>query len=346
MLRKENERRRPRLPTKKPQLKTSDMNEPKISVIIPVRNEVNKIEQCLEAVFAQSLKPYEVIVVDAHSTDGTIGKARKFPVKTLYEDYHTRGGACQVGIEHAEGEFIAFTDADCIPDKNWLANLVKEFKDGVVGVGGGVKNIGKGLWVRSFNLALGTFLGSARSVQGRFFRDKQFVRSISGANSMYRRQDILDVGGFNLSPIGEDRDLNNRLARVGKLLYTPDAVILHDHRRGLGRIAKVMYRYGRQRAAMKITDLQIIPPLIAPLLLLSLIFIPFIFTPWLSLGIVFLYLAAVMAMGIKFAAQEKDVRFLFSIPAVYILEHASYIAGFWRELTWPYKRLHRERLKR
>jgi glycosyltransferase involved in cell wall biosynthesis len=43
----------------------------KISVIIPVKNEADKIARCLEGVFSQFLKPYEVIVVDGHSTDGT-----------------------------------------------------------------------------------------------------------------------------------------------------------------------------------------------------------------------------------------------------------------------------------
>lgn len=52
----------------------------KISVIIPVRNEADKIEQCLEAVFNQSYKPFEVIVVDGHSTDETVENARKFSI--------------------------------------------------------------------------------------------------------------------------------------------------------------------------------------------------------------------------------------------------------------------------
>ena len=43
----------------------------KISVIIPVKNEAEKIARCLEKVFSQFLKPYEVIVVGGHSTDGT-----------------------------------------------------------------------------------------------------------------------------------------------------------------------------------------------------------------------------------------------------------------------------------
>ncbi|RJS84212.1 glycosyltransferase family 2 protein [Methanophagales archaeon] len=40
-----------------------------MSVIIPVRNEENKIERCLEAVFNQTIKPFEVIIVDGHSTE-------------------------------------------------------------------------------------------------------------------------------------------------------------------------------------------------------------------------------------------------------------------------------------
>ncbi|RLI02227.1 hypothetical protein DRO38_04185 [Candidatus Bathyarchaeota archaeon] len=88
-------------------------SQSKISVIIPVRNEEEKIEQCLEAVFSQTLKPYEVIVVDGHSSDRTVERAKNFPVKVVYEDYHTRAGACQIGVENAEGEFVAFTDADC-----------------------------------------------------------------------------------------------------------------------------------------------------------------------------------------------------------------------------------------
>ena len=47
------------------------MNEPKISVIIPVKNEEEKIERCLNTIFNQTIKPFEVIVVDGHSTDRT-----------------------------------------------------------------------------------------------------------------------------------------------------------------------------------------------------------------------------------------------------------------------------------
>ena len=132
----------------------------KISVIIPVKNMAGKIEQCLKAVFAQSLPPYEVIVVDGHSTDGTAEQAQNFPVRIFYQDYGAAGAARQIGVEHAEGEYLAFTDGDCIPGNDWLKSLAGGFRAGIVGVGGGIKNIGRGIWINSINLAFATLLAA------------------------------------------------------------------------------------------------------------------------------------------------------------------------------------------
>ncbi|MDY6894136.1 MAG: glycosyltransferase [Thermotogota bacterium] len=48
------------------------MTDERISVVIPVKNEEEKIGDCFEAVFSQTIKPYEVIVVDGHSSDETV----------------------------------------------------------------------------------------------------------------------------------------------------------------------------------------------------------------------------------------------------------------------------------
>lgn len=297
-----------------------------ISVIIPVINEEDKIGHCLEAVFSQTINAIEVIVVDGHSTDRTVKVAEKFPVQILYEDYHTRAGACQVGVENANGEFISFTDADCIPKTNWLESLLNEFDEGIVGVGGGIVNIGEGIWADSINLISGTFLGSANSVQGRFFKDKRFVKSISGCNNMYRKIDILKVGGFNLRlSTAEDTELNSRMLKLGKLLYTPNAVVLHNHKRGLRKFAKRMYQYGYGRATAGLWDLQVVPPIIAFLLFISLVI-----TPWVLVGMFALYAIMLGFMGIKFAISKMSIIYIISIPIVYVIEHMFYTLGFWR----------------
>ena len=299
-----------------------------ISIIIPVRNEAKKIEQCLSAVFSQTLKPFEVIVVDGHSTDETVKIAEKYPVKIFFEDYHTRAGANQVGIENAKGDLIAFTDADCIPEKGWLENLQKEFREGIVGVGGGIINLGNGVWERSINLVVGTFLGSANSVQGRLFKDKRYVNSISGCNSMYRKSDLISVGGFDVTlGTAEDTELNRKLLRIGRLLYTPDSIIRHNHNRGLKDFAKRMRQYGYGRAKSRLFDIQVVPPVFIPVLIATAVVQPLVF-----LAFVVLYVVLILGAGLYFSVTQKDVRFFLSVPAVLFIEHISYSAGFWTGL--------------
>ena len=67
----------------------------KISVIIPVMNEEEKIAQCLEAVFSQSLKPHEVIVVDGHSSDRTVEPPKNVGRRVVF-----LGGCDTVGCVH------------------------------------------------------------------------------------------------------------------------------------------------------------------------------------------------------------------------------------------------------
>ncbi len=307
--------------------------KPKISVIIPVKNMAGKIEQCLEAVFSQSLSPHEVIVVDGRSTDGTVEKAQKFPVKVFAQDYGAAGAARQIGVEQAEGEYLAFTDGDCIPRKDWLKNLVAGFEEGIVGVGGGIQNIGKGMWTKSINLASATFLGSGRSVQGGISFSERFVKSISGCNSMYRHSDLLRAGGFDPDLSGADEtDLNARLLKSGKLRYISDAAVLHDHSRGLKEFARNMYRYGGWRKECGVWDWPVLPPLLAPLLLLTLLI-----SRWILLCIIGLYLVMVGLHGLYFASKEKNIRYLVTIPVVFTLEHLCYTAGFWKEVFVPHK---------
>ena len=304
------------------------MNKYRITVIIPVKNGAPKIERCLETVYSQSLKPYEVIIVDGNSTDDTLQKAKKFPVTILYENYHTRSGACQTGIEHATGEYIAFTDADCYPDTEWLTTLVNTLDDSIAGVGGAIKNLGDNFWIHSVNLAYGTFLGSANSIQGGAIKGKGFVNSISGCNSLYRKRDLLKVGGFKHTlPGAEDADLNSRMLTVGKLLFVPSAIVFHDHGRGFKDFAKQMLRYGRDRGVARKLSLAVIPSILLLLLLISLFF-----TPWFFSAGVAVYLFLIFSMGLKFTLKENNLKYMGAIPLIYVVEHSLYSIGFWKGL--------------
>lgn len=104
---------------------TNAPNELQVSVIVPVWNNPGQLRTCLEALVNQSLPrtSYEIIVVDNGSTDGTVEVAKSFSgVRVLQELRPGSYVARNAAIKIAAGTYLAFTDSDCVPDRNWLAN--------------------------------------------------------------------------------------------------------------------------------------------------------------------------------------------------------------------------------
>ncbi|MEE9288930.1 MAG: glycosyltransferase [Bacteroidota bacterium] len=299
-----------------------------ISVIIPARNEESRLANCLRAVKTQSTAPIEILLVDGHSTDRTVEMGRSFGAHVLFEDLGTRAGACQVGVEGAKGEYVAFTDADCVPSPTWLENLLVHLSGDIMGVGGRVVNEGETFWQRSIDAALDTLLGSANSVQGRNFRTKRLVSSISGSNSMYRRKDILEVGGFRTDLVtAEDTELNHRLLGRGKLLYVPDAVIHHHHERGLRAFAKRMFQYGYGRGQALLVGVPILLPISVPVVIALAVLFPLLLLPVMGVYVSTLFISSAWV-----SIKKRQFRFFGALPPVYLIEHACYVAGYWASL--------------
>src|SRR5271157_2760453 len=111
---------------------------PKISVVIPVFNCRDTIAKCLNSLTVLEHPSFEVIVVDDGSTDGTAEICEAFPgMKVVRLDRGGPSRARNAGVTHAQGEFIAFTDGDCIVDRRWLTELEKGLgRPEIAGVGG------------------------------------------------------------------------------------------------------------------------------------------------------------------------------------------------------------------
>lgn len=103
-----------------------------ITVLIPARNEAHTIEACLESIARQAYPPalLEVLVIDDASTDETTQRVRNFPLEglKLLSLADEPGGsriaykkeALALGVQHARGELIICTDADCVLPVSWL----------------------------------------------------------------------------------------------------------------------------------------------------------------------------------------------------------------------------------
>jgi glycosyltransferase involved in cell wall biosynthesis len=118
----------------------------RVSLVIPAYNEESHLALCLDAIAAQTVKPFEVIVVDNNSTDQTVAVARRYPfVRVLHESRQGVVYARDRGFNAARGDVIGRTDADTALASNWVATLQEVFADlSVDAASGGVdyRNIG------------------------------------------------------------------------------------------------------------------------------------------------------------------------------------------------------------
>lgn len=106
----------------------SDYKKEMLSLIVTVFNEAKTIENFLLSCQKQTLKPSEIIIVDAQSTDNTIDLIKNFAKESsLKIRILVKKGNRSVGrnfaVNNSRGQCLAITDAGCVLDKNWLKEL-------------------------------------------------------------------------------------------------------------------------------------------------------------------------------------------------------------------------------
>lgn len=217
----------------------------KLSVVVVTKNEEKCISSCLDSIFAQQFHSgdYEVILVDAGSCDRTQEIAREYPLKLVVDNYGTLGHQRNMGVRLARGKYVAFIDADCYADTQWLSrqvDLLDKSPHSVVAVTGPNLIMDNDPPVaKTIAYMQQTLLGSGGSPQSYLFDHVEYVTSAPNCNAIYRRKVLLNYLYDNGFSYGEDAELNYRLRRDGyKFLYNPAAIVWH-HRvattRALGR---------------------------------------------------------------------------------------------------------------
>ena len=122
----------------------------KASVIIPVFNAADRIGRCVDAVKKQSVKPFEIILIDDGSSDDTWAALKKMRgVRLLRQPNQGPAKARNLGASKARGDILCFLDDDCLPASGWLKALLHPFKTKeVMGVQGAYKTRQQGLVAR------------------------------------------------------------------------------------------------------------------------------------------------------------------------------------------------------
>jgi GT2 family glycosyltransferase len=229
---------------------------PRLSVVIPVRNASRTLPRTLEALTALTPAPDEIVLVDNASTDDTLARLEAFAASTsrakvlvVREPRRGASVARNTGFRAATGDVVVFTDADCCPRADWLAALSAPLADATVGgVAGGLASTPPHGAVETFS---SLFTLQAPAAPARHTRWTPWAGGFPTANLAVRRELLQRVGGFDESVAiyGEDYDLCARLYATGAaIVYTPDAVVEHQHRVTLRPMLRQAFGFGRSQA--------------------------------------------------------------------------------------------------
>ena len=222
---------------------------PKISVVVCAYNEAATIDECLASIENLTYPDFEIVVVNDGSRDATGDIARRHAGVTVLDI--PNGGlsaARNVGLEHAAGDIVAYTDGDVRVDPDWLTHLVRPFlTSDVVGAGG--PNL-----VPADDPPMAQCIARAPGSPTQVMLDDRVAEHVPGCNMAFRRDALLAVGGFN--PIylraGDDVDICWRLqARGWKIGFAPSALVWHRHRASLRAYWRQQVGYGEGESWLK-----------------------------------------------------------------------------------------------
>jgi GT2 family glycosyltransferase len=229
---------------------------PTCSVVVCTRDRVDDLRQCLDALCASKPEGSEIVVVDnAPPNDRTAKIASEYPVRYVKEERQGLNWARSRGAKEAQGEIVIYTDDDVVVDPNWIEAMRKPFVDpGVSAVSGLIlprelETPAQEYFEDYFSFGLG--------FERREFKIPSIMPVINGdvgvgASMAIRRKTINELRLFEIemdcgtvSRSGGDTHAFYLLLSHGcRMIYNPDAVCWHRHRREMAELKRTLFGYG------------------------------------------------------------------------------------------------------
>ena len=211
------------------------MKQPLVTVIIPHLNQPEFLQRCLESITVQSYDPnlVDIIVVDNGSKELPNAICGMFKqVKLLSEATPGPGPARNKGVAAAKTELLAFIDADCLADVNWLGALTQALQRPDTDIIGGDVRIA---YEDPNNL---TALEAYETVFA--YRQKEYIekKGFSGTGNLATKKAVIKkIGPFRGIEVAEDRDGGNRAQKLGfKIKFIPNMIVRHPARKTFGEL--------------------------------------------------------------------------------------------------------------
>jgi glycosyltransferase involved in cell wall biosynthesis len=213
------------------------MDLPMVSVVMPVFNDYKRLDLCLQGLAEQSyIGDIEIIVADNNSSKFDNSIIEKYPnVRKIVETKPGSYAARNKALPMLNGQIIAFTDSDCIPDPNWLKNGVAILQNNEFSLIAGNVDIffenpsEKPNWVEIFESIL-AFPQKENALLGRSVTANLFITS-----SALSKAGIFEEDTFS----GADYQFTRRVTSQGfKIAFGENVTVKHPARNSISQIRK------------------------------------------------------------------------------------------------------------
>lgn len=305
---------------------------PRFSVIVPVYNRVDEINDLLESLSAQTCRDFEVIIVEDGSTEPCGDLVRSFAgkvdVRYFYKPNEGRSIARNYGIDRSSGDYLVFFDSDCVIPRDYFAILSAELDRQPLDCFGGPDAAHESFTPvqKAISFAMTSFLTTGGIRGGKVQMEKFVPRSF---NMGYSRKVYDTVGGFR-EMFSEDIDMSTRIRQAGfSIGLIHPAHVFHKRRVDFARFWRQVYVFGMSRITLKLLypdSLKLVHtlPALAVIIGVLLVLLGIFVTPWFLLPIGIYLLAIFLSAWIATRSLGIALR---AVPAS-VVQIGGYGCGF------------------
>ncbi len=304
----------------------------KFSVIIPVYNRIDEVEELLNSLKVQSVQNFEVIIVEDGSTErceDVVYKASDagLDVKYYYKENEGRSIARNYGLERASGDYFVFFDSDCVIPPEYFASLERSLNERCFDCYGGPDAAHESFsdTQKAINYSMTSLLTTGGIRGGKISLEKFVPRTF---NMGFSRKVYEQVGGFR-EMFSEDIDMSTRIRQAGFSIGLIQNPVWHKRRVDFVKFFRQVYVFGMSRITLQLLypgSLKLVHTLPAAFVVGSmlLIILSIFVSPW------WIALLGLYFLGIWFGAlmSTHNLKIAFmAIPAA-IIQLGGYGLGF------------------
>lgn len=228
---------------------------PRFSVIIPVYNRIDEVDDLLKSLSCQTVKNFEVIIVEDGSTmpcKTTVDKyVDSVNVKYFFKENEGRSIARNYGMEHAEGDYFILFDSDCVIPPSYFNTLSARLDETSLDCFGGPDAAHESFsdTQKAINYSMTSFLTTGGIRGGKVQLEKFTPRTF---NMGFSRKVWEKVGGFR-EMFSEDIDMSTRIRQAGfSIGLIRDAFVYHKRRIDFRKFARQVYVFGMSRITLRL----------------------------------------------------------------------------------------------